>query len=160
MIPVSPRRRRSQGGNYIMEMGLCMIVLCYLIFGIVEYSNLNYANNFCAFAAQQGARYASIRGATSVNPLPTSPSPCGTSCTNETTGDPTTTYVQGLAIGLSTSNLTVTTNWSGAVEANANDVGGTVTVKVAYSYSPLLKIVTPGVSMFSLSSTSSMTVIQ
>lgn len=160
MTRATPRRRRQQGGHYVIEMGLCMIVMFYLVFGIVEYSNLNYANNFCAFAAQQAARYASIRGATSVNALPTNPSPCGTSCTNVASGDPTTAYVQGMAVGLYASNLTVTTNWSGATEANANDVGGTVTVTVAYTYNPLLKLVTPGVSAFALSSTAAMTVIQ
>lgn len=144
----------------MIEMGLCLTALFFMIFGIVEYSNINYANNFCAYAAQQGVRYASVHGSGSASPLATSPSPCGTSCTNASSGDPTTTYVQGLAVAMNTSNLTVTTTWTSS-SGNANAAGGTVAVKVAYSYSPLLTLVTAALpSPFVMSSTATMTVIQ
>jgi Flp pilus assembly protein TadG len=144
----------------MLEMGLCLIALFFMIFGIVEYSNINYANNFCAYAAQQAVRYASVRGSSSANALPTSPSPCGTSCTNEASGDPTTTYVQGLAVALNTSKLTVTTTWS-STSGNANAAGGTVTVKVSYSYSPLLTLVTATLpTPFVMSSSATMPVIE
>lgn len=159
MRPASRGRRRSQGGNYLMEMGLCLTVLFLMMFGIIEYSQITYANNFCAFAAQQGARYASIRGSGSSNPLPTSPSPCGGSCTNASSGDPTTTYIQGLAVGLNTNNLTVATSWSSST-GNGNAAGGTVTVKVTYGYNPLLTVVAPLPSTFYLNSSSTMTVLQ
>ncbi len=153
------RRKRQQGGNVIIEMGLCMTTLFLMIFGIVQYSILNFANNFCAFAAQQGARYASIRGASSVSPLPTNPSPCGSTCTNESSGDPTTTYVQGLTVALNTANLTVATTWTACSGcSNGNDQGSTVTVKVSYSYSPLLTLVSP--NSMTLNSSSTMTVIE
>ena len=159
MRGVSPRRKRSQGGTYIIEMGLCMVVLFMMIFGVVEYSQIAYSNNFCAYAAQQAARYASIRGASSVNPLPTSPSPCGSSCTNESSNDPTTAYVQGLAVGLNPSKLTVATAWASST-GNGNAAGGTVTVTVTYAYNPLLTIVAPLPSTFNMNSTSTMTVLQ
>lgn len=144
----------------MVEMGLCLITLMFMIFGIVEYSNINYANNFCAYAAQQAARFASVHGAGSANPLTTNPSPCGTSCTNASSGDATTTYVQNLAVALNTSNLTVSTTWTSA-SGNANSAGGTVQVKVQYSYSPLLTAVTAVIpSPFKLNSTATMTVIQ
>jgi Flp pilus assembly protein TadG len=158
--PTVNRRRSQQGGQVIIEMGLCMTALFFIMFGIVEYARIDFANNFCAFAAQQGARYASIRGSSSVSPLSTSPSPCGSTCTNVASGDPTTTYVKGLAVGLDTSNLTVSTTWGPATTGNGNDAGSTVTVRVQYTYNPLLTIVVPGVSTFSLNSTSTMTVIQ
>lgn len=144
----------------MVEMGLCLVTLMFMIFGIVEYSNINYANNFCAYAAQQAARYASVHGSGSASPLTTNPSPCGTSCTNASTGDATSTYVQGLAVGLNTGNLTVSTTWTSS-SGNANAAGGTVAVKVQYSYSPLLTAVTGVIpSPFKLNSTATMTVIQ
>src|ERR1700722_6094869 len=96
----SHTRRRQQRVKAIIEMGLCMVVLFFMIFGIFQYSQISFANNFCAFAAQQAGRYAAIHGAASANPLPTNPSTCSTSCTNVSSGDPTTTFVQGLAVGL------------------------------------------------------------
>ena len=144
----------------IVEMGLCMTVLFLMIFGITEYSRIAYANNFTAFAAQQAARYAAIRGSASATPLTTSPSPCGTSCTNAT-GDATTTFVKGLSVGLNTDNLTVTTTWSCATScANANTAGNIVTVKVNYAYNPFFTSVAPLPSTFNMNSTSTMTVVQ
>src|SRR5580698_10545248 len=135
-MTISEVRRRRESGHVIVEMGLCMTVLFLMIFGITEYSRIAYANNFTAFAAQQAARYAAIRGAASATPLTTTPSPCGTSCTNATTGGGT-TFVKGLSVGLNTDNLTVTTTWSCATSgscANANTAGNTVIVKVNYGY--------------------------
>lgn len=145
----------------MIEAGLCLTALFLMMFGIIEYSQMNYANNFCAYAAQQAARYASLRGSSSSSPLATSPSPCGTSCTNgAASGDGTTTYVQGLAVGLSPNNLTVSTSWS-ASSGNGNAPGGNVTVKVSYAYSPLLKVVTASIpSTLNVNSSSTMTVLQ
>ncbi len=159
--PISELRRRTQSGHVIVEMGLCMTVLFVMIFGITEYSRIAYANNFTAFAAQQAARYAAIRGAASATPLTTNPSPCGTSCTNATSGDATLTFVQGMSVGLNTANLTVTTTWSCATScANANTAGNTVSVKVNYGYNPFFTSVAPLPSTFNMNSTSTMTVVQ
>lgn len=155
--PDAARRRRRQRGQAILEMGLCMVVLFFMVFGIFQYSQIEYANNFCAYAAQQAGRYASIRGSSSVNALPTSPSPCGTSCTNASTNDPTTAYVQSLAVGLNTANLTVSTAWSSST-GNGNAAGGTVSVTVKYVYSPILALISA--STFTLSSVSTMEVLQ
>ncbi len=161
MKPVSAVRRRRQSGQAIVEMGLCMVVLFLLIFAIIEYSRIAYANNFTAFAAQHAARYASLRGTASPTPLATSPSPCGTSCTNASSGDATTTFVQGLAVGLNTAALTVTTTWAcNGTCTEANSAGNTVTVKVNYAYNPFLTIVAPLPSTFNMSSTATMTVVQ
>jgi Flp pilus assembly protein TadG len=157
MIAVSPSRKRRQSGQALIETGLCLVVFFFMIFGIFQYSQINYANNFCAYAAQQAGRYASIRGSASVNALPTSPSPCGTSCTNVSSGDPTTTFVQGLAVGLNTANLTVSTAWSSST-GNGNAAGGTVTVTVSYVYNPILTTISA--STFTLRSSATMEVLQ
>jgi Flp pilus assembly protein TadG len=151
-------RRRRQRGQAILEMGLCMVVLFFMIFGIFQYSQIEYANNFCAYAAQQAGRFASIRGASSVNVLPTSPNPCGSSCSNASaSSDPTTAYVQGLAVGLNTANLTVTTAWSSST-GNGNAAGGTVSVTVRYVYSPILALLSA--NTFTLTGTSTLEVLQ
>jgi Flp pilus assembly protein TadG len=161
MQQVTEVRRRRQGGTVIIEMGLCMTVLFLMIFAITEYSRIAYANNFTAFAAQNAARYASLRGSSSPTPLATSPNPCGTSCTNASSGDATTTFVQGLSVGLNPANLTVTTTWAcNGTCTQANSAGNTVTVKVNYAYNPFLTIVAPLPSTFNMSSTATMTVVQ
>jgi Flp pilus assembly protein TadG len=159
--PINQTRRRRESGHVIVEMGLCMTVLFLMMFAITEYSRIAYANNFTAFAAQHAARYASLRGAASPTPLTTSPSPCGTSCTNASSGDATTTFVQGLAVGLSTANLTVSTTWAcNGTCTQANTAGNTVTVKVNYAYNPFFTLVAPLPSTFNMSSTATMTVVQ
>jgi Flp pilus assembly protein TadG len=145
------RKRRGQRGQAMIEMSLCMIVLFFMIFGIFQYSQISFANNFCSFAAQQGARYAAIRGVASANALPTNPSTCGTSCTNVSSGDPTTAFVQGLAVGLNTANLTVTTAWGPSGTGTAgNAAGSTVTVTVKYVLNPILAVISA--NSFTLSS--------
>ena len=148
---------RRQRGQAMIEMSVCLVALFFMIFGIFQYSQISFANNFCAFAAQQAGRYAAVRGAASVSPLPTNPSPCGTSCANVSSGDPTTTFVQGLAVGLNTSNLTVSTAWSSST-GNGNAAGGTVTVTVKYVLSPILAVISA--NTFTLSSSSTMEVLQ
>jgi Flp pilus assembly protein TadG len=157
MRPVSERRRRHQSGQAMIEMGLCFTALFFMIFGIFQYSQISYANNFCAYAAQAAGRYASLRGAASASPLPTNPSPCGTSCTNVSSGDPTTAYVQGLAVALNTANMTVKTQWSSST-GNGNAAGGTVTVTVKYVCNPLFASISA--TTFTLSSSSTMEVLQ
>jgi Flp pilus assembly protein TadG len=150
-------RRRRQRGQALIEMGLTMVVLFFMIFGIFQYSQIAFANNFCAFAAQQAGRYASLRGAASATPLPTNPSPCGTSCTNASSGDPTTAYVQGLAVALNPANLTVSTAWSSPT-GNGNAAGGAVTVTVKYVLNPTLASISA--NTFTLSSSSTIEVLQ
>jgi Flp pilus assembly protein TadG len=142
----------------MLEFGLCMSVLFFMIVGIFEYAQMQYASNFCSYAAQQAGRYAAIRGAASVNPLTTNPSPCGTSCTNPSSGDATTTYVKNMAVTLNPANITVTTNWS-ASSGNGNAAGGTVKVTVKYAYSPFFSIIDQAPTI-NLASTSTMQVLQ
>jgi Flp pilus assembly protein TadG len=141
--PVS-RRRRKQSGHVMIEMGLSMIFFFFMIFGIVEYSRLMYAYNFVSYAAQEGARYASVHGSASTNPVSTSSS----------TSNAVTTFVQGLSVGLNTSSMTVTTSWAGG----SNAPGSTVTVQVSYVEVPVLTAVLPG--SMTVNSSSTMMILQ
>jgi Flp pilus assembly protein TadG len=148
MIAVARLRRKKQGGHVMIEMGLSMIVLFVIIFGIIEYSQLMYAWNFCSYAAQAGARYASVRGATF-------PTACANASSSNcyATQASVTSYVQSLAVALNSSQLTVTTSWS----PNENQ-GSNVTVQVNYVDNPLLTIVLP--HAMTLSSTAQMPILQ
>jgi Flp pilus assembly protein TadG len=136
-------RRRAQSGHVVLEMGLCMVFFFFMMFGIVEYSRLMYAFNFVSYAAQAGARFACVHGSASSTPVSTASS----------TSNSVTTYVQGLAVALNTSNLTVTTTWNPNNNPESN-----VTVNVSYIESPLLTAVLPG--GMTVSSSSTMAILQ
>ncbi len=46
----------------LVEFAFAAAIFFTLIFGIVEFCLVMYAGNFAAYAAQQGARYAMVRG--------------------------------------------------------------------------------------------------
>ena len=99
-----------------MEGALCFSAFLFIVFGIIEFSMAIYAYNFCSYAAQDAARWASARGAN--YPAPAS------------AGD-IRDHVVKQAIGL-TNAVSVTTSWS-----PDNKPGGTVQVSVQYSVIPL-----------------------
>ena len=135
-------RRAAQSGQALLEMSLCLLFVFLMMFGIVEYSRLMYAFNFVSYAAQAGARYACVHGSSSASPLSiTSP--------NSATNNAVTTLVQSMAVGLSTSNMTVTTSYLNG--SNAPD--SSVTVQVSYVENPLLTVVLPNATTVTSSST-------
>jgi len=82
----------------------------------MEFCVAVYAYNFCAYAAQDAARYASVHGSQSSSPA---------------TQDSVTAYVQNEAIALDTNSLTVNATWS-----PNNNPGSNVTVTVNYTFNP------------------------
>jgi Flp pilus assembly protein TadG len=128
---------RNRGGT-LVESALVLSVFLLFTFGIMDFGRLLYAYNFCSFAARDATRYASVRGSTSGSPA--------TSSTIQT-------FVTGLAVGLTSSSLTVTTSWS-----PDNTPGSTVTVKVAYAYAPMVKMILA--STLNVASQSKATIMQ
>ena len=100
---------------------MVLLVTMTLIFGIIQASLALYAYSFVSYAARIGARYAMVRGSRSSSPA---------------TNSSVQTYVQGLAVGLNTSSLTVTTSWN-----PNNNPGSTVTVNVSYVFAPMVPLV-------------------
>jgi Flp pilus assembly protein TadG len=112
------RRQRAQA---MVEFAMILLVTLTLIFGIIQASLALYAYSFVSYAARTGARYAMVRGSHSSAPA---------------TNSSVQTYIQGLAVALNTSSLTVTTTWN-----PNNSPGSTVTVSVSYVFAPLAPFV-------------------
>jgi Flp pilus assembly protein TadG len=115
-------------------------MLLMLVFGIIDFSRALYSYHFVSCAAQQGARYAIVRGGDWPSSCATATSySCKASATNIKT------YVQSLTtLGITAGNVTVTATWpqltvdgtttgcnTGATEA---DQGCLVKVQVSYTY--------------------------
>jgi Flp pilus assembly protein TadG len=99
-----------------VEGALCFSAFLFITFGVMEFAMAVYGYNFCNWAAEDAARWASTRGANYPTPA---------------TAASIQTYVTNEAIGLANS-LTVTTTWT-----PNNSPGGTVQVTVAYTVIPL-----------------------
>ncbi|HEY2105137.1 MAG TPA: TadE family protein [Candidatus Binataceae bacterium] len=119
-IPPSTKCRR-QRAQAMVEFAMVLLVTLTLIFGIIQASLALYAYSFVSYAARSAARYAMVRGSHSSAPATTSS---------------VQTYVQGLAIAINTSSLTVTTSWN-----PNNNPGSTVSVSVSYVFAPLAPLV-------------------
>jgi Flp pilus assembly protein TadG len=99
----------------MIEGALCFSAFLMLTFGVMEFALTIYAYDFCAYAAQDAARWASARGAN--YPAPVSASDVRN-------------YVVNQAIGLP--SVTVATTWT-----PNNSPGSTVGVTVSYNVVPL-----------------------
>ena len=55
---------RDEMGSEMLEFALSATIFFTIVFGIADMCRAMYAWNFASFAAQQGARYAMVRGAT------------------------------------------------------------------------------------------------
>ena len=119
LAPTMTERRKR--GQAMVEFAMVLLVTLTLIFGIIQASLALYAYGFISYAARTGARYAMVRGSHSSAPA---------------TNSSVQSYVQGLAIGINASSLTVTTSWN-----PNNNPGGTVTVNVRYVFAPLAPLV-------------------
>jgi Flp pilus assembly protein TadG len=120
--------RRGERGSAIVELSLCLLGFLMLTMGAMDFGWAVYAYNFCSYASQDAARWASVHGSLSSSPAQVSD---------------VQTYVQNEAVGLSPSQLTVTTCWSGICPTSGppptgdNTPGSTVSVKVTYAVQPL-----------------------
>jgi Flp pilus assembly protein TadG len=129
-------RRDNQRGSTLVEAALVTIPFFTLILGIIACGYLVFTYDSLAFAAQQGARWASVRGSASGTPA---------------TVASVQAFVDGQVPGLVPASLIVQTTWS-----PDNKPGSTVTVRVTYTAVPLSTLSLP--NTLTLSSSSSTTV--
>jgi Flp pilus assembly protein TadG len=131
---------REECGGTIVEFAVSAVLLFASFFGIMDFARGLYAYHFVSFAAQEGSRYAMVRGndwsgacvsATSYG--------CAASSANITS------FVQGLApMGISSGNISVTPSWPQLNADNSssgcnttptqNSQGCLVKVKVSYTF--------------------------
>ena len=129
------RRGKSQRGSGLLEGALCFSAFLFITFGVMEFSMAVYGYNFCHYAAQDAARWASTRGANYPTPATT---------------DIVQNYVRNEAIGL-TNTLSVATTWT-----PDNKPGSVVQVTVTYTVIPLTGVTIQ--SNFQVSGTAKMVI--
>jgi Flp pilus assembly protein TadG len=121
-LPVN-RLRRSDGST-LVEFSLTILVLLILVAGIIEMGRLVLAYTTVANSARAGARYAIVHGGDLTS-----------GASSSTDNSAVKTVVKNFAgagtIQLADSNITVT-------YSPTNLAGSTVTVKVVYTYTPML----------------------
>jgi Flp pilus assembly protein TadG len=131
---------REECGGTIVEFAISAVLLFASFFGIMDFARALYAYHFVSYAAQEGSRYAMVRGNDWSGACASATSyGCTASSANITS------YVQGLAtMGISSGNITATPSWpqlnaddssSGcSTTPTQNSQGCLVKVKVSYAF--------------------------
>jgi Flp pilus assembly protein TadG len=147
---------KDKRGSELVEFALAAVVLLTAILGIMDCCRALYAYHFVSWAAQQGTRYAAVRGAEWGS------TSCATatafSC-NATSAD-VVNYVQSLVNpGISASALTVQPDWPGATVNGPNSACATthsqgcmVKVQVSYAFSFILPFMPKSAMTFNATS--------
>lgn len=123
-------RKTARGQTFVEFAGIALAALS-LMFVIFVCAMTIYAYDFVSNAARDAVRYAIVHGSQSMSPA---------------TSDDIQQYVDNMAYGLNTSDISVSTTW----DPN-NDAGSTVTVQVTYDFQPFYPFVTTKVPMTSTS---------
>ena len=109
--------------------GLCLFVFLPLLFGVINFAIVIYTYSEVSYAANAGARWASVHGSTYS---------CGTCTpTGPAVASDIATYVQGMAVWANAGAApSVTSSWtaSGCQGVVTNCPGSTVQVQVQYNY--------------------------
>ena len=94
----------------MVESALSLTVFLTLVFGTIEFGRAAWVYSLTSYLANEGARYAMVRGGASGAPADAAA---------------ISAYVKGLAQGVDPASLTVTAAWS-----PDNSPGSTVTIRV------------------------------
>ena len=125
--------RMNRKGNYALELALLLPVFLVLVFGAIDFGRVIYAYNTVAYAARDGARYASFHGAKSLAPA---------------AAEAIANYVTAHVVGI---DISVNTTWN-----PDNNPGSDVRVQVQTTFT----FITPFINQNSITlSASSQTVI-
>ena len=167
-------RARGERGSALVEFAVTVPLVIFLLFAVLQGMFAMYAYHYTAWAAQQGARFAMVRGHTWSQNTPT---PCGTSAPPNFTiiydctavNSDIENYVQSLGAMNPTSltiNMTSSYIWPGLTPDNAttgctgtlsNSKGCLVRVTTNYTFN-LLPLVSG--SALTMSATSEKVILQ
>lgn len=144
----------DEDGSQLVEFALAATIFFTLIFGVIEFSLAIYAGNFVAIAAQQGTRYAMVRGGDWTNSCATVSS---YSC--EATAANVQQYILNQphpSLNLTANNIAsiVTVTWPGtstACTANPKAQGCPVEVQISYPFQLNLPYYSPSITITSTS---------
>ena len=138
-----PRRFiEDESGSSIVETAFSLTLLLMTILGVVYFAEALYTYQFVSYAAQQGTRYAIVRGASWGSALCTST----TTLECNATAVDITNYVQSLTPpGITARNMVVSATWPGVAVnggtagcTTANSQGCLVKVQASYPFSFLV----------------------
>lgn len=153
---------RDDNGSEAVEFALASCIWMAISFVVMYVSFGLYAAHFVANAAEEGARYASVRGSSWNN---TSCSARTLDCTASSSD--ISNYVTNAAPpGLSTSNMSISTSWPGTnpsgttcdIADGSNSPNCIVKVTVSYNFSFPIPFIMNSQRLFS--STSQMTIVR
>lgn len=152
----------GEAGSEAVEFALASCVWIGISFMVMYVSFALYAAHFVANAAEEGARYASVRGSSWSN---ASCSAQALDCTASSSD--VSSYVTNAAPpGLSTSSMTISTSWPGTTSSGttcdsadgSNSPNCIVKVTVSYNFSFPVPFIANSQRLFS--STSQMTIVR
>lgn len=155
---------REEHGSQLVEFAVSILALLAVLFGIMDFSRAMYSYHFMSYAAQEGARYAIVHGASWSSSCNTSAPPNFTmsyGC-KASSGD-VQNYVKSLVLPLiDASSITVNTSWPGTTPgctsscsacSPTNSKGCYVQVKTSYTFNFIMPFL-PKSSGLSFSATS------
>jgi len=146
----------DEDGAELVEFSISASILFMLIFGIIEFCLLIYSGSVVAYAAQQGARYAMVRGSDWAKPCSTTlTAGCQAALTDVQT------YVLSLphpGVNLTTSNITPTWLLTNAAGVACTQYSQGCQVQVTVSYTFRLNVPYVKAPSIPLSSTSTETI--
>jgi Flp pilus assembly protein TadG len=171
-VDMQVRFAREERGSTTVEFAVTAWLLILLLFGVIQWAFAMYAYEFTSYAAQQGARFAMVRGYTWSQNVTSN---CSTSappnftmaydCTASSTDIQN--YVQSLG-AINPRNLTVKTSnsyvWpgttpdgtsTGCTQANTRGCLVKVTASYTFNFIPLLPM-----SAITMSATSEKVIVQ
>jgi Flp pilus assembly protein TadG len=143
----------DEDGAELAEFAIAATIFFGLFFGVITFCQVIYAGNMVAYAAQQGSRYAMVRGKDWTNPCATINS---MACYTPIDGSGVQSFILSLPApgpNFTASNITVTpllTNEDGGACA-AWTRGCRVTVLVSYPYQFSTMIFSKSISLTSTS---------
>ena len=131
-------------GQSMTEFALVAPIFFLLLFGIIEAGRFIFYYEVLNNATREGARYAIVNGANSLDCPTGPPAPSSRAC--DTAGDDVVQKVRDAAVGVLGTGVVVTPCWKNLScdplpGDGDNARGRTVTVRATYTYSSLIPIV-------------------
>ncbi|MFP5277046.1 MAG: TadE/TadG family type IV pilus assembly protein [Acidobacteriota bacterium] len=152
--------RREESGSELVEFAVASLLLLMVLFSIFDLCRAMYSYYFVSYAAQQGARYAMVRGSGWSSNCSTSSPPgfaMNYGCTAASSD--VQNYVQSLAMpGVNQSDIAVSTSWPGQTPnclsncsacAPSDKAGCMVNVQVSYTFNFMLPFLPKSALTFS-----------
>ena len=135
---------KGESGSGLVEYAVIFVLFITMLLGIADFSRLLYAYHFVSSQAREAARYAMVRGCSTVS----------AHCPSPATASDVQTFVKNVPLGIDASRVTVPTpTWT-----PDHSAGSVVGVEVDYKFNFLFPFVSN--STLNLKSTSKMVIAQ